>query len=189
MMRRVHGVAGPALIVALIACVGARGTTLANMSVAKMTRAADAIVHARCVGSTAAWDAGEIWTFTTFQSEETWKGAVASRFTVRLLGGRAENITSTVAGVPRFQSGEEAILFLEQTMRGDYSIISWMQGTFRIRRDVRTGEEIAAQDTADFATFDPATRRFEADGIRSVPLNFLRAQVDAAQHEQAGRKP
>jgi hypothetical protein len=189
MMRRVHGVASTALIAALVACVGARCTTLAYMSVAKMTRAADTIVHARCVGTTAAWDAGEIWTFTTFQTEGTWKGAMASRFTVRLLGGRAGNITSTVAGVPRFQSGEEAVLFLEQTVRGDYSIVSWVQGTFRIRRDLRTGEEIAAQDTADLATFDPATRRFEANGIRAVPLNFLRAQVDAAQQDQARRKP
>jgi hypothetical protein len=195
MMRTVRGMAKTALmarmglIATLAACAGARGTTLMHMSVAKMTGAADLIARARCIGNATGWDEGEIWTFTAFETEEVWKGAAAARITVRLLGGRAGNLTSSVAGVPRFQAGEEVVLFLEATGRGDYSIVSWVQGTFRIRLDPRTGRESAVQDTADFATFDPATRRFEANGIRNVPLDALRAQVDAARREQAGRKP
>ena len=188
MMRGIGGMSGMALIGILIVCAGATGTTLARMSVAKMTGTAEVIVQARCIGNTTAWDAGEIWTFTTFQTREMWKGAAASRFTVRLLGGRAGNLTSTVDGVPRFQTGEEVVMFLEATGRGDYSIVSWVQGTFRIRRDLRTGDEIAVQDSADFGTFDPTIRRFEANGIRSVPLNVLRAQVDATRRDQAWRK-
>jgi hypothetical protein len=188
MMRKFHELVAIALIATLMVCAGATATTLARMSVAKMTSAAGVIAHARCVGATTAWDAGEIWTFTTFQTEEAWKGSVAPRFTVRLLGGRAGDLTSIVAGVPRFQAGEEVVLFLEITGHGDFSIVSWMQGTFRIRRDVRTGAETAVQDTADFATFDPAARRFEPTGIRSVPLDALRALVDAARRDQTGRK-
>lgn len=187
-MQRIGGKSSMALIGILIVCAGAPGTTLARMSVAKMTGAAEMIVRARCIGNSTAWDLGEIWTFTIFQAEETWKGAAASRFTVRLLGGRAGNLTSTVDGVPRFLPGEDVVVFLEPTGRGDYSIVSWVQGTFRIRRDLRTGDEIAVQDSADFGTFDPATRRFEANGIRSVPINVLRAQVDTARRDQAGSK-
>lgn len=188
MMGKIRLMTSIALIVALMASAGASGTTLVHMSVAKMTGVADVIVHAQCVGSATGWDAGEIWTFTTFQTEEVWKGEVVPRITVRLLGGRAGNLTSSVAGVPRFQAGEDVVLFLEATGRGDYSIVSWAQGTFRVRRDARTGAESAAQDTADFATFDPATRQFEANGLHNVPLNVLRAQVDAALRDQAGRK-
>lgn len=186
MMRRVGGMSGMTLIGILIVCAGATGTTLARMSVAKMTCAAEMIVRARCVGNSTAWDSGEIWTFTTFQTEETWKGAAASRFTVRLLGGRVGNLTSTVDGVPRFQPGEAVVVFLEATGRGDYSVVSWTQGTFRIRRDLRTGDEIAVQDSSDLGAFDPATRRFEANSIRPIPVNVLRAQVDAARRNQAG---
>jgi len=186
-MRTIHGMTSVSLIATLLTCAGARGTTLKHMSVAKMTNAADVIVRARCLGSATGWDAGEIWTFTSFENEEVWKGAAVSHFTVRLLGGRAGNLTSNVAGVPRFHAGEDLVLFLEATGRGDYSIVSWVQGTFRIRRDGRTGADSATQDTADFATFDPSTRRFQANGMRNMALSILRAQVDAAQGNHAGR--
>jgi hypothetical protein len=175
--------------VSLILCAGAAATTFAWMSVAKMTHAASVIVRARCVANTTRWDAGEIWTFTSFEIEDVWKGAAPPRIQVRLLGGRSGNLTSQVSGIPRFQAGEEVILFLEMTPRGDYSVVSWMQGTFRILRDRRAREERVTQDTAAFPTFDPVTHRFEAGGARNMPLSFFRTQVEAALRDEAGRKP
>ena len=187
MMRIIRGRVYVAFWAAFMACAGVSATTLMHMSVARMTDAADVVIHAQCVGSATGWDAGEIWTFTSFQTVEVWKGAAAAHITVRLLGGRAGNLASSVPGVPRFQPGEEVVLFLQATGRGDYSIVSWVQGTFRIRRDSRSGKKSAAQDTADFPTFDPATRQFVASGVRGVPIDVLRAQVDAALHNRAGR--
>jgi hypothetical protein len=166
----------------------ARGTTLMRMSLAQISRAAQAIVRARCIGSTTRWDAGEIWTFTSFETEERWRGSPPAQISVRLLGGRVGNLTSAVSGVPRFSRGEDVVLFLEATPRGDYSIVSWEQGTFRIRHNARTGEELAVQDTADFPVFDPATRRFETIGIRNLPIATLRSRVDAAVQD-ARRQP
>jgi hypothetical protein len=159
------------------------------MSVAEMTQAAKVIVRARCTGNSTGWDAGEIWTFTTFETEEAWRGSAPARISVRLLGGRFGNITSTVSGVPRFIADEEVILFLEPTPRADFSIVSWEQGTFRIRRDARTGNEIAAQDTASFPVFDPATRRFETIGIRDLPVATLRSRVEAAVRGETRWQP
>jgi hypothetical protein len=168
------------LVTSIRGNVGA--TTLARMSLEKMARAAPLIVRARCAGNSTGWDAGEIWTFTNFDVEEIWRGSAPPEISVRLLGGRVGNLTSTVSGVPRFQPGEEVILFLEPTPRGDFSVTSWTQGTLRIRRDPRTGEENATQDSASIATFDPATRRFEAEGIRNLTLGNLRSRVDPALH-------
>lgn len=134
-----------------------------------MSQMAKLIVRARCVANSPAWDAGEIWTFTTFAIQDTWKGVrpgVASQLTVRLLGGSVGSLSSTVSGVPRFHPGEEVILFLEPTARGDFSVVSWIPGTFRIRHDRRTGEEIVVQDSAAFDTFNPATRQFDSAGGR-----------------------
>ena len=155
----------------------ASATTLLRMSLAKMAQTAKVIVRARCVGSFTNWDAGEIWTFTTFDAEETWRGSAPARFTVQLLGGRLGNLTSSVSGVPRFRAGEDVILFLEPTARGDFSVVGWEQGTFRIGRDPRTGEANVTQDSAAFATFDPVTRQFKVEGIERMPLNTLRARV------------
>ena len=188
--RTFHSILAPsALLLALGAGQPTRATSLMRMSVAQMSHAAQLIVRARCVGNSTGWDAGEIWTFTSFDIEETWRGSAPSQISVRLLGGRVGNITSTVSGVPRFASGEEVVLFLESTQRGDFSIVSWEQGTFRIRRDARTGEEIAVEDTASFPVFDPATRRFEPAGIRDLPAAMLRSRVDAAVRDEIRRQP
>jgi len=168
-------------------------TTLARMSVEQMSQVAPEIVRARCLGNSTSWDAGEIWTFTSFEIEEIWRGpatgnAARSQITIRLLGGRAGNLTSTVSGIPRFRSGEEVVLFLEPTRRGDFSIVSWEQGTFRVHHDPSTGLESATQDTASFATFDPVSRRFEATGISNVPIDVLRVRVSAALRNAPARK-
>ena len=176
--------------VLLIAClfffVKAQATSLRRMSVAEMSRAAATIVRARCAGHTVRWDRGEIWTLTTFEVKETWKGPAQQQLMVRLLGGRTAEVTSTVAGVPRFRAGEEVVLFLEPTKRGDFSITSWMQGTFRIARDGAIGEERVRQDTSMFPVFNPATRSFVPSGIRDMPLSELHAQVAAALRAQNG---
>jgi hypothetical protein len=180
-----------AACIALVLAMGgaASGTTLARMTLAEMAQAAPVVVRARCLTNSVRWDAGEIWTFTDFNVEEVWKGAATARITVRLLGGRDGSITSRVSGIPRFHAGEDVVLFLDPTPRGDFSVVSWEQGTFRIRRDLAGGRETATQDTASFATFDPSTRRFEATGIRNLPLENFRAQVDAALQNETRRKP
>jgi hypothetical protein len=173
------------------AALAVSAATLERMSVAKMTQAAQLVVRARCVANSTAWDSGEIWTFTSFAVEDAWKGApsgAAQQLTVRLLGGSMGNLTSTVSGVPRFRPGEEVILFLQTTARGDYSIVSWVQGTFRIHRDARSGAEIVVQDTAAFDTYDPATRQFDAEGIRNLPVGALRMRVQRALAAQSGEK-
>ena len=173
------------------AALSASATTLERMSVAKMTQVAQLVVRARCVTNSSAWHDGEIWTFTSFAVEDAWKGApsgAAQRLTVRLLGGSVGNLSSTVSGVPRFRPGEEVILFLQPTARGDYSIVSWVQGTFRIHRDGRSGVEIVVQDTAAFDTYDPATQQFDAEGIRNLPVGALRMRVQSALVAQSGEK-
>jgi len=172
----------------LICCAAVPGTTLEKMPVERMADLAQVIARVVCVSNLTRWDAGEIWTFTTFDVAETWKGLATDRVTVRLIGGTVGSLTSTVSGVPRFRTGEEVILFLERTARRDFTVVSWQQGTFRVGRDPRSGAEIVTQDTAAFETFDAQTRQFKASGIRDLPLDLFRAQVRSALAERAGRK-
>jgi hypothetical protein len=173
----------------LICCAAVTGTTLEKMPLERMADVARVIVRARCVSNSTGWDAGEIWTFTIFEVAETWKGLATEQVTVRLLGGTVGSLTSTVSGVPRFRTGEEVILFLEPTARGDFTVVSWQQGTFRVGHDPRSGAEIVTQDTAAFETLDARTRQFKASGIRDLPLELFRAQVRSALAEREGRKP
>jgi hypothetical protein len=77
------------------------------------------------------------------------------------------------------------VLFLERTPAQDFSIVSWVQGTFRIARNRTTDEEIVTQDTAAFAVFDPASQRFEVTGIRKMPAGAFHSLVIASA--QAGQ--
>lgn len=175
-----------ALCASLLACASVTPTTLAHMSVAKLTHVSRLILRARCLENSTAWDAGEIWTFTTYEPTEVWKGSAPPRVSVRLLGGRIGNLTSNVSGVPRFRAGEDVVLFLTPTTLGDFSVVSWVQGTFRIHHDQRSGEDTVAQDSASFETFDPFTRKFAASGIHDLSLQELRSQVAAALRQESG---
>lgn len=167
-----------------------QATTLMRMSLAQMARTAQVIVRARCVSNATLWDEGEIWTRTTFDVEESWSGPAGSRqLAVRLLGGSLGNISSRVSGIPRFQPGEDTVLFLEPSRNGDFAIVSWQQGTFRIRQNAAMGAEIVVQDTASALTYDPVSRRFEAAGIRAMALADFRSRVVAALDASALRKP
>jgi hypothetical protein len=176
-----------ALVLAIAAATNA--TTLERMSLQKMAVAAPVIVRTRCVANSVAREEGEIWTFTSFDVEETWRGSPPARITVRLLGGSMGDLTSHVSGVPRFAPGEDVVLFLQPTSRGDYSIVSWEQGTFRVHQDAAGAAELVTQDTASFATFDAATRQFRPAGIRDMQLDRFRARVVAALNAAEVKQP
>lgn len=182
-------IATACLLGASAAVPKAQATTLVRMSLDQLTRAAKLIARARCVTNTTAWDHGEIWTFTIFDVEETWHGAVSGRITVKLLGGRTQQVTSLVSGVPRFRAGEDVVVFLEPANDGTFSVTSWQQGVFRIARDTASGTENVTQDTAYFETFDSATRRFAANGIRRMDVAAFRSEVEAALASAAKERP
>lgn len=165
----------------------ANATTLERMSLRRMTQITKTIARVRCISNATIWDSGEIWTMTTFDVEQNWRGTLPSQIKVRLLGGKVGGITSTVPGVPRFSPGEEAVLFLERTQQGDLSVVSWEQGVFRIRRNNRGADESVTQDTASFAILDPRTRRMQMAGISRMPLTDFRAEVENAIAEAEGK--
>jgi hypothetical protein len=172
---------------ALLACVvlsgAAQATTLVRMDLDELAAAAGTIARVRCLGSEVGAEGGEIWTFTRFEVMETLKGAPPREVTVRLLGGRLGGLVSTVDGVPRFREGEEAYLFLEPTPVGDWTVTSWVQGTFRVERD-SLKREVVTQDTSGLAVFDPSTRQFRPGGIRRLPVDEFRQRVRAAVEKQ-----
>ena len=165
---------------ALWAARAVPATTLIRMSLEEMTSAAQAVARVRCVSNQTRWEGGEIWTFTSFEVAEVWKGLLPPRITVRLLGGRAGHLISIISGVPRFQPGEKSVLFLELTRGPYFSVIGWAQGTFRIRCPWPHGPETVMQDTASISIFEPRAREFQHEGIRDVELGTFRERVLSA---------
>jgi hypothetical protein len=164
------------------------GTTLARLSLDQLSTAADAVARVRCVSAVSEWEGGSIWTVTTFDIVETMKGNLTAQVTVRLPGGRVGHLTANVDGTPKFTPGGSAIVFLERSQQGGFSVAGWVEGTFRIARDPRTRHETVTQDSSAFAVFDPATRTFSTEGIRQMPVEEFRARVAQAITRPRGKE-
>ena len=166
-----------------LAAVVANATTLARFSFDDLAQKSSAIARLRCQGSESHWDGGELWTDTRFEVVERNKGLVGASVTVRMLGGRADGITSRVDGVPAFRVGEEVYLFLWGKAGESYQVLGWSQGTFRIVRDARTGAEKITQESSS-SNFDQRTPQFHADihgdGIRGMVLPAFREKLRQA---------
>jgi hypothetical protein len=169
-----------ALLPVLLAAPAIHATTLARLSLEQLAQGSDAVARVRFAGAESRWDNGSIWTVTTFNVVETLKGQLPPKIDVRLPGGHVGHLTAAVEGTPKFNPGGEAILFLQASSAGGFTVAGWVEGSFRILRDPRTGIETVTQDSSAFAVFDAATRTFHTEGIRRMPIEQFRARVAAA---------
>jgi hypothetical protein len=168
------------LLPALLFLPAIRATTLARLSLDQQAAGSDAVARVRFARAESRWENGSIWTVTTFDVMETMKGQLPPEIEVRLLGGRVGHLTATVEGTPKFYTGSEAVVFLQRSRTGGFTVAGWVEGSFRISRDPRTGAETVTQDSSAFAVFDTATRTFHTEGIRRMPIAEFRARVAAA---------
>lgn len=160
-------------------------TTLARLQFFQLVQHSSAIARLRCVESQARFENGEIWTDTVFEVVQFDKGYLPSRIVVRTPGGVFEHLHSHVDGVPEFHPGEEVFLFLVGHAGAPFRIVGWTQGTFRIRKNARTGLETVTQDSAAVPVFDPQTRQFEKTGIRELRMDLFLEKMNREIHRQA----
>jgi hypothetical protein len=109
-------------------------TTVERLTLDDMVRKAHTIVHGKVRSSSAHWSADHrvIVTTTTIDIEETIKGGVAKTIELTTLGGKVGNLTLVVPGMPAFQSGEDAFLFVENV--GTFkTVVGLSQGKFSVR--------------------------------------------------------
>ena len=168
------------LLPALLSLPAIRATTLARLSLEQLAAGSDAVARLRFARAESRWENGSIWTVTTFDVAETLKGQLPPEIEVRLPGGRVGHLTATVEGTPKFNPGTEAVVFLQRSRAGGFTVAGWVEGSFRISRDPQTGNETVTQDSSVFAVFDTATRTFRTEGIRRMPIEEFRARIAAA---------
>jgi hypothetical protein len=170
--------------VCLVAIV-ANATTLVRLPFYKLVEHSSAIARVRCIGAQTRWENGEIWTETAFEVVQRDKGYLPSPIVVRLPGGKLQHLQSHVDGVPEFHAGEEVYLFLGGQPGRQFYVIGWTQGTFRIRKDFRTGMETVTQDSADVPVFDPESGSFAKAGVKDLRIDLFTEKLTREIHRQA----
>ncbi len=164
-----------------------RATTLLRLSLDQLAAGSDAVARVNFAGAESRWENGTIWTVTTVKVVETMKGNLPAEILLRLPGGRVGHLTAKVDGTPKFNPGDDAVVFLKRTPAGGFTVAGWVEGTFRISRDPRTGSQTVTQDSSAFAVFDTATRTFRTEGIHRMPIDEFRARIASAIARSEGQ--
>lgn len=112
-------------------------TTVVRLNLEQMVRGSQRIIIGRCLSRRTHWNRTRtlILTSTRFAVTEDLKGESRGFATVVMVGGTKDGITQEVSGVPKFEVGEEVLLFLTAGKSGRWRPLGLSQGKFRIVTD------------------------------------------------------
>lgn len=100
---------------------------------------AASIVVGRCVAKESRWDEARRWilTYNKFQVEKALKGFPVQELTIVTPGGVVGDVQQDAVGIPRFEIGDERVLFVRNTQAGP-TVLYFEQGAYQL---VRQGSE------------------------------------------------
>ncbi|MBI3896287.1 MAG: hypothetical protein HY313_10210 [Acidobacteria bacterium] len=132
------------LLLTYLCLPAATATTLLPMNLDDLTKASPVIAYGKIVGSRAEWNEIHtlIYTIYTFQAIEYLKGDLGPSFELHEPGGELDGLSMSVAGVPRFSPGQEAVLFLWTDSRGLHQVTGFEQGNLALQNDPQTGIKV-----------------------------------------------
>ena len=122
-----------ALSLVLSFTVSSNATTVQRLGLEDLVKKAHTIVVGRVTGSRTYWtpDHKIILTNYTIAVNENIKGQPSSSIEVTTIGGKIGDLELQVSGMPSFQKGENAVVFVEES-RGYQTIVGLSQGKFTV---------------------------------------------------------
>ena len=138
----------------MLVVAGSAGAQVIPMSFVEMVSAADTIVVAEAIDARAEWvttgSSRAIVTRVTFRVTDTLKGVERLLLPLEFLSGTVGNIGQEVSGVPTFDIGDQAVLFVSGA-RAASPIVGHMQGKFPINTAPDGTEYVTLHDRRAFA--------------------------------------
>jgi len=94
---------------------------------------ASAIVLGKCIDQSSRWDAAGKWilTYSTFRIEKSIKGGPAQEITLVTPGGEVNGIHQETIGVPKFDIGDDQVVFVKNTRVGP-TVLYFEQGAYDV---------------------------------------------------------
>ena len=179
-------VAVPILLIAL--AIPSRATVLLPAEFREIVEQSQIIVYGRVLEAVAELsdDRKRIETVVTFEVGTYLKGGAAGTITFRVPGGQIGRYRSVTVGAPVFESGDEAVLFLNRRNAAALpSIFGLNQGVFRVQRDARTRQRIVMSPLLARGQV-PETVVRGAASRRPMPLETFGAQVRSIMAQLSG---
>jgi hypothetical protein len=128
-MKRVLGL----LVGLILFCSFSSATTVQRLTLDDLVQKAQSIIHGKVRTVRTHWstDGKIILTTYTIDIEETIKGNSAKSLEVTTIGGKIGDLTLYVSGMPAFDAGESAVVFLERSA-GYSTVVGLSQGKFTV---------------------------------------------------------
>ena len=122
----------------------AGATTLVRLDLDDLTGESSAVVYGKIVASRTEWNQARtlIYTVYTVAPVEYLKGRLGPTFELYEPGGTLDGLQMSIAGVPSFSVGQEAVLFVWTDPRGQHQATGFEQGVFPVRTDSQTGLKV-----------------------------------------------
>ena len=126
-------------MILLLCSLQAAATSVLPVSLQRMAQTAEMIFHGTAIGNEVRLDqaSGRVATYTSFKVIEVIKGNPGATHTIKQIGGQlpGSNVRLMIHGVPRFDVGEEYVIFLPKASSlGFASPIGLSQGKFDVRK-------------------------------------------------------
>ena len=142
-----------------------------NVSTPELARSSADIVVAKCISTEARIDekTGLIFTYTTFDVDESLKGTYGDEIVLRIVGGTIGDRTVSSPFLPSFKAEEEVVLFIGPKNSDGYPLLQSVQrGVYRVSSD-DTGAKYIANPAGDLPLFNAGTsQRMKGNGKVSL---------------------
>ena len=121
------------LATTLLLSVQAHATISRAVTFDEKVDKATSIVLGKCVNNVSRWDAAGKWilTYSTFRIEKSMKGDPAQELTIVTPGGTVDGVHQETIGVPKFEIGDEHVVFVRNTRAGP-TVLFFEQGAYGV---------------------------------------------------------
>lgn len=167
------------------------GTLVPALSFEELVRDSETVVHGRVASVRVGWDADHaaIWTYYEIVPQEAFKGSPGPALIIQEPGGEIDGLKMEVVGAPRYQVGEEVVVFAARAPLG-LRTCGWGQGRFvvegdpgrkRVRRELGDIQLVSARGRASPAGQGAAPDQDLEAFKQKIRNEVLRQERSAAQ--------
>jgi hypothetical protein len=181
----------PAMLLVLSFSTKMPATTVLPMYLDDLTSQSQTVAYGTVVASRVEWDAAHRWIFTvyTIEPSQYLKGNLGSAFELREPGGERDGLLMVIAGVPHFDLGQQAVLFVWTDPQGHHQVTSLAQGAVTIQTDPTTSLQIASRSIPlGSARTAAAVISAQPSSSRALPqlLDQIRVSVAKSSQNRSG---
>lgn len=168
----------------LLAPVGARASVMVRATLEELATEATLVVRGTVTSTEGrlSGDGRKIYTRAIVEVAQAYKGAAAGPLIVHAPGGSFAGRGQLVHGAPRFDRGDELVLFLQKKAESPegtiWGVVAMSQGLLAVTTDA-TGVLLVAPELDGLELVEPDTKTPAARPV-AVPLEAFEARLRAA---------